>query len=382
MEKESKRTLKIFAWASFFNDMGSDMIYPVWPLFVTEVLKANMSVLGFVDGLGEAVVSISKALSGFISDRVRKRKVFIWTGYVCGTISKVGYAFSTVWMHLVPFRVLDRAGKIRSSPRDAVVADMSTRQDRGRNFGMLKAMDNLGAVCGILLCIVLFNIVGYRKLFMIAAVPAAISAILILFFIKEKKPAENKIYEGLSVKNLSGNAKLFFILSAVFALGNFTYSFLLVSAKLFGFKDVFIPILYLLFAGSASIFSLPFGRLADKVGRKPLMSLSFVLWGLTVFSFIMISGRWTIILAFILYGAHKGALEPVQKTFVSELSPVEYRASSLGLYQMVIGLCALPASFIAGVLWDNMGVLAPFYFSIGLTAVSVVMLTFVKEPKV
>jgi MFS family permease len=135
---KSKKTVRIFAAASFLNDMGSDIIYPIWPLFVTEVLKANMAVLGFLDGLGEALVSLSQAASGYISDRIRRRKIFIWTGYLCGSVSRIGYALSGSWPHLIPFRILDRGGKIRSAPRDALIADVTTEANRGRIFGFLR----------------------------------------------------------------------------------------------------------------------------------------------------------------------------------------------------------------------------------------------------
>src|SRR4030043_726282 len=116
-KSEESKTIRMFALASFLNDLGSDIIYPIWPLFVTTILKANMAALGFLDGLGEALVSLSQAASGFVSDRIRKRKIFIWTGYLCGSLSRVGYALSTLWPHLIPFRILDRVGKIRSAPR-------------------------------------------------------------------------------------------------------------------------------------------------------------------------------------------------------------------------------------------------------------------------
>jgi MFS family permease len=142
-----------FALASFLNDFGSDMVYPIWPLFVTSILKADMAVLGFIDGLGDAVVSISQAISGYLADRLRRRKIFVWTGYLFGSASRIGYAFSTVWGYLIPFRILDRAGKMRGAPRDAIIADISTDENRGKNFGLLRAMDNLGAVCGIIVCV-------------------------------------------------------------------------------------------------------------------------------------------------------------------------------------------------------------------------------------
>lgn len=377
--KEKKNTFRIFVWASFLNDMGSDMIYPIWPLFVTTILKANMAALGFLDGLGEALVSISQAVSGYLSDRIGKRKIFIWSGYLCGAISRVGYALSGTWQHLVPFRILDRAGKIRGAPRDAMIADLSVQENRGKHFGLLRAMDHLGAVCGILICIVLAGPLGYRNLFLLAALPTAIGTVLIFSVIKEKRNDQAKIYKGLALKDLDRNFKLFLLLSVLFALGSFSYSFLLIYSKTLGFKASFIPVLYLVFTAVAATFSLPFGRLSDKVGRKPVLVLSYVLWGMVSLCFIFFQRHAVIFLAFVFYGLHKAALEPVQKTFVAELAPAQYRASVLGGFQMATGLCVLPASLAAGLLWDRVGMLVPLFLSLGLTVVSTVMLIFVKE---
>ncbi|HPN74131.1 MAG TPA: MFS transporter [Candidatus Marinimicrobia bacterium] len=380
--KENKRTVRIFAWASFLNDMGSDIIYPVWPLFVTEILKANMAVLGFVDGLGEAVVSLAKALSGYWSDRIRKRKVFIWSGYLMGAASRIGYAISTVWQHLIPFRILDRAGKIRGAPRDAIIADVSTNDNRGRNFGLMRMADNLGAVVGILICLALFKKIGYRALFILAAIPSLISVLLILIKIKEPSHTEKVIYKGMTLRDLDRNFVLFMILSGIFAIGNFTYSFLLIRAKQIGFPEAFVPVLYLVYTLSASLTAYPFGRLADRIGRKTVMQMSFLLWGLVCLDVIFFQSKIMIFLMFVIYGLHKGALEPVQSTIVSELAPEKFRASSLGTYQMLIGLCAFPASLIAGFLWDKIGALAPFYLSLGLTIVASALMIFVKESKI
>jgi len=189
-QKETRRFMRIFSSASFLNDLGSDMIYPIWPLFVTEFLKANMAVLGLIDGLGDAIVSISQAGSGYLSDRIRKRKIFIWTGYLCGSASRLGYALSTMWQHLIPFRILDRSGKIRGAPRDAIVADISTRETRGRNFGLLRAMDHLGAACGVIISILFFSYLGYRTLFLLASIPSLIGALLVFLFIEDRKTKE------------------------------------------------------------------------------------------------------------------------------------------------------------------------------------------------
>ena len=382
-QNENRRAMWTFAAASFLNDFGSDMIYPIWPLFVTIALGADKSILGLIDGLGDGIVSLSQAASGYASDRIRKRKVFVWSGYLFGAASRIGYAFSTVWQHLIPFRILDRAGKMRGAPRDAIVADLSTKENRGRNFGILRAMDNLGAVCGIIVCIAFFGagLLGYTQLFLIAAVPSVIGALLIILLIREKRPSDTRLFKGLTLGRMNTNFKLFLLLSALFALGSFSYSFLLLYAAQFHVQVSFVPVLYLVFTAVASLFSFPFGRLSDKIGRKAVLTLSYVLWGLVCLSFVFVESFLAIILTFVLYGMHRGALEPVQKSFVSELAPAEYRASGLGVFQLFTGLCALPSSVVAGVLWDQINFFAPFMFSLALTLVSVAMLPFVKEDK-
>ncbi len=380
-DRTSKQIIRTFATASFLNDMGSDIIYPIWPLFVTTVLKANMAVLGFLDGLGEALVSISQAASGYFSDRIKKRKVFIWTGYLFGACSRFGYAISSTWPQLIPFRALDRIGKIRSAPRDAIVADVSSQENWGKYFGLLRAMDHLGAVFGILICIALFRIIGFRTLFALAAIPSLISTVLIFSLIKEKRIGKIKIYKGISLKDLDRNFTLFLLLSALYALGAFSYSFLLIYAKEFGFKLILVPIFYLIFTVAASVSSYPFGRLSDKTGRKLIIAFSYLLWMAVCLILILNRNHFLIYLAFVLYGAHKGALDPVQKTFVSELAPKEFRASCIGGFQMIVGLCALPASFIAGVLWEAVGMFAPFILSMILTFLSGILLFFIKNHK-
>ena len=378
-EAKAKKTVRVFAAASFLNDLGSDIIYPIWPLFVTEILRANMAVLGFLDGLGEALVSLSQAASGYVSDRVKRRKIFIWTGYLCGSVARVGYALSSLWPHLIPFRVLDRVGKIRSAPRDALIADTTTEENRGRTFGLLRTMDNLGAVCGIVLCIVLLPLLGYRLLFALAAFPSLIGALLIILMIREDKGSGRKIFKGLSFRDIGPNLQLYMLLSGIFALGAFSYSFLLIYAKRFGFKTAFIPVLYLTFTATASLLSLPFGRLSDRIGRKRVLILAFLFWAAVCVGLLTVRRLVFLPLIFVLYGAHKAALDPVQKTLVCELSPLSFRASCLGSFQMVIGLFALPASLLAGWLWEHVGLFAPFYLSLGLTAVASLLLFFVKE---
>jgi len=375
-----RRNLRTLYAASFLNDLGADMIYPIWPLFVTTVLGANMAVLGLIDGLGDAIVSLSQAASGYLSDRLGRRKVFIWLGYACGSLSRAGYAISASWSLLLPFRALDRAGKIRSAPRDAIIADESTPRNRGHNFGWLRAMDNLGALCGVLVCLALLGPLGYRGLLWLAALPSLASVALILLLLREHRPTQARIFKGLSLRALGRDLRLLTILSACFALGAFSYSFLLILAHRSGFRAGTVPVLYLLFTAVAALTSLPFGRLSDRVGRRAVLHLGYIFWGLTCLALILTRHTAGIVAAFVLYGLHRGALDPVQRALVAELAPPGLRASSLGGFQMVVGLCALPASLLAGVLWERAGVLAPLSVSLALTALAALLLLFVREP--
>jgi MFS family permease len=365
------------------------MLYPIWPLFVIGFPGVNMAILGFIDGLGDAIVSISQAGSGYLSDKTGKRKLFVWLGYIFGGTSRLGYALSRVinaWQYLIPFRVLDRSGKMRGAPRDAIIADISTDQNRGRNFGILRAMDNLGAVCGIITCLALVSLYGLGfvpQLLIIASVPSLIGATMVFILIKDRKT--NKIYKGLSLKDLTSNFRLFLFLSSIFALGSFSYSFLLIYVGSLNLETTVLPtleiqiLLYLLFTVVASLTSLPFGWLADKTGRKTVLILSFISWAVVCFSFPYATSLAAVAALFAFYGLHKGAIEPSQKALVSELSPKEYRASTLGAFQMITGLCALPASLMAGLLWEAYGDFAPFYLSLILTIVASVLLLLVKE---
>lgn len=341
-----------------------------------------MEILGLIDGIGEAIVSISQAVSGYVSDRLRKRKIFIWTGYALAVLSRIGYALSTTWHWLIPFRILDRSGKMRGSPRDAIIADVSTNENRGRNFGILRMMDNLGAVFGIIFAIIFIQYLGYKTVFLIATIPSVLATLLIIIFVKERPLAKTKLFKGIRLSNLNRNFRLFMLLSTIFALGSFSYSFLLIYAKNFGFAVTFVPVLYLIFTVVASILSIPFGKLADKIGRKKVVGISFLAWAFTCLALIFLRSNFGLIIIFILYGIHLSAKDVSQRTFVSELAPAQFRASGLGGFQMVVGLVALPSSLMAGFLWEKAGILVPLYFSIALTAIAFFLLLFIKDTKI
>jgi MFS family permease len=242
-------------------------------------------------------------------------------------------------------------------------------------------MDNLGAVAGILIAIALVDVLGIRLLFALAAVPSVIGAALILRNVREPREPRARAFKGFSFRDMDRDLSLYIVLNGVFALGAFTYSFLLLSAKEAGFRAGSIPVLYLVYSAVAALLSYPFGRLSDRIGRKPVLFMGFGAWAAVCAGAAFVPGLPAAASLFVLYGFHKAALEPVQRTFVAELAPERFRSSVLGGFQMVIGLAALPASLLAGFLWDKAGRRAPFFVSLGLTAVAAVLLLFVKETR-
>ncbi|RMF92483.1 MAG: MFS transporter [Candidatus Schekmanbacteria bacterium] len=379
MKNLKNRAILIFALASFLNDFGSDIIYPLWPLYVTEVLGASMIALGFLDGLGNALVSISQGLSGYLSDKIRRRKLFIWSGYLMGAISRVGYSTASSWQWLIPYRALDRAGKIRGAPRDAMIADLSSKQQIGRNFGFLRMMDHLGAFLGVIAGVLLVGILGYRKLFFLAAFPSLLSLLLIVLFISEQRKGINRRIK-ISFKDFDKNFYFLLLSISFFALGNFSYSFLLLAARGENFKTSSIPLLYLVFTFTASIMSLPMGRISDKFGKKAVLLWSFLLFMILCLGFIFVGdGKLLILLLFIIYGFHLAAFEPSVRALASKISSEKIRATALGTLQMGMGLLSLPASLIAGFLWQTFGKEYVFIFSLITTFVAIAGLAFVKE---
>jgi MFS family permease len=381
-QRDCKKNIRTFAAATFFNDLGSDMIASIWPLFLTTVLKANMTALGFIDGIGGSLVALSKALSGYLSDRLGQRKVFIWAGYLMGALGRFGFALTQIWTHLIPFKILERVGKERSAPRDALVAEISAPEKLGRNFGFLRAMDHLGGICGVLITIILIRFMGFRSIILLGAAPALLSAWLVFSLIKEpKNRAPKESFGKVSVKS-SRRFRMFLFISAIYSLGAFSYSFLLLFAREHGFSLQSIPLLYLIITAPASAASLVFGRISDRVGRKPVLIVAYLLWIAVLGGYLLSQSQFMIILGLVLYGLHLGIINPTWRAAAAEISPAGHLAGYIGMFQMVTGLCALPASFLAGFLWETIGVYAPLFFSLGLTILSGIFLLFWKYDKV
>ncbi len=360
---------------SFLNDLSSEMIMPILPMFIT-ALGGGGLVVGLIGGLRDSISSILKIFAGYWADRSGRRKVFVSSGYLTSAVFKLFLAFSKTWQHILIFVGLERVGKgLRTAPRDAIIAD-SMPDERGKGFGFHRAMDTVGAIAGSVAVFLLFWLwgFGFKPIILIAAALAFFSLIP-LYFVKERKEEAQDISLRIGLKNLSQPLKIFILISGLFALANFSYMFFILRAQEFftGRLSVGAPILlYILFNIFYAAFAIPAGRLSDKFGRKKLIGFGYLLFSLTSMGFVFFNSWAAFIILFALYGLVYAIVDGNQRAFVSDLSEKELRATALGVLHAIIGLAALPASLIAGFLWQINPRLT-FVYGAGVSLVSVIL---------
>ncbi|MCJ7698016.1 MAG: MFS transporter [Thermoplasmata archaeon] len=379
------RNIIIVGFVSLFTDLSSQMVFPVVPLFLLS-LGASAWVVGLVEGAAETTASLLKVFSGYWSDKIRRRKPFVFAGYGLSSLTKPLFAFAQTWPFVLFFRVVERVGKgIRDAPRDAIVAESVDVSVRGKAYGFQRAMDGIGSFSGAIIAVILLPLFGYRDLFLIAFFPGII-AILFIMFIKEKREQNIPMKRSstpfrVSMKRLPRNLQIFILVSTVFACANFGYAFLILKAKNIGLSDNTALLLYALFYIVYTFFTIPAGMLSDKIGRKPVLIAGYVLFAATAVCLLFTSQLYMLIFVFILYGIFFGLIDGVQRAFVVDLAPSDLKGTALGTFHAATGLIALPAGFIAGLLWDKFSPQATFLFALGLAICSLLMFSFVKNTK-
>ncbi|NWF52501.1 MAG: MFS transporter [Nitrospirae bacterium] len=376
------RNVFITGLVSFFMDVSSEMIYPLVPLFLSNVLGVNKSVIGFIEGIAESTASLLKTFSGWLSDRLHNRKWLMVAGYGISTLSRPIVAVATGWNQVMGSRFMDRFGKgIRTAPRDAIIAESTNSAYLGRAFSLHRSLDTMGAVVGPAMAFFLLRILSnnYRKVFWLSIIPGVIAVLLIIFFIKEKKKESKKIAIGgqkeilkAGRKGLFGwRFKFFILIATLFAIGNSSDVFLILRAQQIGIPTVMIPMVYLLFNLVYSLSAIPAGVIADRFGRKRVILLGFILFAVIYYSFGIVRDATTIWFLFGFYGIFMGLTEGIQKAFLATIIPKDIKATAFGIYNTAVGMAMFPASFIGGWLWDNISPSATFYYgsvTAGLTA--------------
>lgn len=361
---------------SFFTDVSSEMIFALLPFFMVEGLQIKMAVVGLIEGAAESVASVLKVFSGWLSDKVGKRKTFAVAGYSLSAFLKPLFAFATSVLHVFSIRVFDRVGKgLRTSPRDALIADSVEAGALGKAYGLHRSMDTLGAVVGPLVAFALFPLLWYRGVFLFSLLPGAIAVLILIFLVKEKPKGLRKETKFLmDFKSLPRSLKLFILIAGLFNLSNFSYAFFLLRAGTLGVKAGAAPLLYLLFNVVYALSAYPLGAAADRIGKKLVLGFGYGMFGLTCFGFALAKNSLQAVGLFVAYGVFFAASDTLQRALVPDLGGQELRGTAFGALHSAIGFTALPSSFIAGTLWQTYGPTFPFAFSGALSLFSAFLL--------
>jgi len=361
---------------SFFTDTSTKMVYSVMPLFLLSI-GASKTTISLIEGIAESTASLLKVLSGFWSDKIGKNKPFMIIGYGITAVVTPFYAAVITPFQVLYLRFFERIGKgLRTAPRDSLISGSIRNNDAGRNFGFHKAMDNSGAILGPLLAFLLLYLfpLNYGYIFLLATIPAMIGVITIIVLIKEAHADQSPEKSTLSLKHLPRRYWFFLSVIFVFSLGNSTDALLLVKTSETGIKSSYIPLIYMIFNLVAVLFAIPIGKLSDKIGREKLIILGFLTYAVVYFFFGKYKNINVFLFLFILYGFYSALTDSSQKAMISDLVSKDLKGTGYGLYHAVLGITLLPASLIAGILYDKVNSDAPFYFGAGMALLATILM--------
>ncbi len=381
---------------SFLNDASSEMIFPIFSLFLLNVLHTPTTIIGLIEGAAGSIASLLRIFSGWLSDRLGKRKSLTILGYGLSTAAKPFMYIASTWGIAFGVRFADRVGKgIRTAPRDALVADSLTPEQRGKGFGLHRTMDTLGAVVGIISAVIVVHLCQgnnwaltrdtYQQLVLIGVIPAVL-ALFVFFFVKEP---EKKTSIGTSRARLGGllsgfdkRFKIFLGIMFLFTLGNSSDAFLVLRAQNLGNPVLYILLMLLLFNLVYAAISTPAGMLSDRLGRRRVIASGWLVYALVYLGLALAKPQasWQLWLLFGLYGVYYGLAEGTARALVADLVPAEKRGTAYGLFHGVVGVTLLPASIIAGWLWQAVNPAAPFLFGAAMAFLAMIgLLVLIKE---
>ncbi len=358
------RNVVALGLVSFFTDVSSDMIYPLLPAFLTATLGASAGFVGVIEGAAESISALLKLASGWWSDRVVARKPLVVVGYVIASLARPLVAMAQTAGQVLAIRVGDRVGKgLRTSPRDALLADSVDPSIRGRAFGFQRAWDNAGAVVGPLVAFALlrWHALELRQVFWLALAPAALAVATVVWGVREapRRVAPPGAPLDLS-QPMGGRFWAFLAVIFVFTLGNSTDAFLLLRARDLGVPVALAPVLWALLNAVKALTNTPGGALSDRLGRRPTLIAGWTLYGAVYLAFGQATEPWHAWALFAIYGLYFGLCEGAERALVSDLVPAERRGAAFGWFNLAVGLGALPASLVFGEIWDKVSPAAAF----------------------
>jgi MFS family permease len=380
-ESRQFRNVVALGWVAFFGGLAQDMIVPILPLFYASVLGLNKEIIGLIEGSLTTVVSLTKIGAGYLSDALGKRKALVFLGYGLSALGRFLLGFSGSGISVFALRLADGAGKgVKDAPRDALVAGSAGGRKLGYAFGVQRMLDTLGSVAGPLIAFGLLRLWvdhpdRYREVFWVAGVIAAVPLVLIGFFVRERRVPVSKQRVSLAV--LRGPFAGLLAVMLLFTLGNSSDAFLILRAQDVGVASVLIPVVYALFNIVSAVAAIPAGKLADRVGRRAMIAVGWGVYAVTYLGFALATAPWMIWGLYAAYGLFYALTDGSAKALVAELVPDANRGVAYGLYNAAVGVMALPASLVAGILWARVSPAAPFAFGAALSIAALVWLAFV-----
>jgi len=380
-------TVLALGLVSFFNDLASEMIYPIVPIFLTSVLHTSIPVIGLIEGLAEATASITKFFFGAYSDAIGKRKPFVIGGYSLGAVSKILTGLAYTWPLVLFARFIDRLGKgMRTAARDSLLLDNADSTNRGLIFGFHRAFDSLGAVFGPLAALILLAVFkeNIRLTFFIAFIPAVIAILLLVFFVKEtrkKTTATSYTLSSFRWSQISPELKVFLLISFLFSTGNSSDAFLLLQAKNLGLTTTLVVLVYVLYNISYTLFSVPLGKLSDRMGAKRVYSLGLLVFAVVYFCFGMIHKSAWLWILFPVYGVYIAATDGISKAYIAEFIQKEESGTYFGAYYTITAIGTFLASFIGGILWSTITPSATFLYGSAMASFALIVFVYYHKMK-
>jgi MFS family permease len=395
------RNLLAVSLGSLFTDISSEMIVYLLPLFLTNVLGAKTAIVGLIEGVAESTASLTRLFSGWLSDKLGKRKALTVAGYSLSAVAKPLYLLANSWPVVLILRFADRLGKgIRTAPRDALVADSIKAENRGFAFGLHRAADTLGATIGLAVAAAVTYAAGadatilqagtFHAVIWISIIPAFLGVISLVLLARDMpaatKPApaagQADSPQPSARRRLSPRLIGFFVVVALFTLGNSSDSFLVLRAQNTGLSVFHVMLALFVFNVIYTIASTPAGLRSDKIGRGRVLVVGWLVYGLVYLGFAVAGASWQIYLLYALYGLYYAMVEGTARAYVADLSSAEHRGTAYGIFNAAVGVMAFPASLIAGILWQGafawqgFGASAPFFFGSAMAIVAVLLTVF------